>query len=61
MTVQSPFELSSLLHSGYQHPVSRAWQSFSPTITPQSLLYPIFVHDLPNDMVEISRMPGQYR
>jgi porphobilinogen synthase len=57
----APFELPSLLHSGYQHPVTRAWQCGGTRVTREALLFPIFVHDRPNDMVEIASMPGQYR
>ena len=58
---EAPFQVSSLLHSGYQHPVTRYWQSMNTRITKESLLFPIFVHDKVNEMVEIASMPGQYR
>ncbi|TPX67947.1 porphobilinogen synthase [Spizellomyces sp. 'palustris'] len=58
----APFELSSLLHSGYSHPTLRVWQSCEGrTLTKSSLIYPIFVHDKPNVKEEIATLPGQYR
>ena len=54
------FSVSSLLHSGFQHPVTRAWQENN-KLTRESLIFPVFIHDLPDVMEEISAMPGQYR
>jgi porphobilinogen synthase len=55
------FKVSSLLHSGYQHSVTRYWQKMSTTLSKEALMYPIFIHDLPNQLEEITSMPGQYR
>ncbi|TPX33203.1 porphobilinogen synthase [Synchytrium microbalum] len=55
-------QLSSLLHSGYSHPTLRIWQSNEGrTITKNSLIFPIFITDVPTDKEEISSLPGQYR
>ncbi|KAI8998202.1 hypothetical protein BC832DRAFT_561591 [Gaertneriomyces semiglobifer] len=59
---QAPFELSSLLHSGFGHPTLRKWQSCEGrTITKESLIYPIFIHDIHDVKEEIKTLPGQYR
>ena len=55
------FSVSSLLHSSYQHPVTRSWQSGGGKLTRENLVFPIFIHDLPDVMQEIPAMPGQYR
>jgi porphobilinogen synthase len=52
--------ISSLLHSGYQHPVTREWQKKS-GLTKFSLIFPVFVHDKPDIVEEIASLPGQYR
>ena len=55
-------QLKSLLHSGYHHPTLRAWQSNEGRIiTKNSLIFPIFVTDVPNQKEEIPSLPGQYR
>ncbi|XP_023245404.1 heat shock 70 kDa protein cognate 3 isoform X1 [Copidosoma floridanum] len=51
-------ESKHLLHSGYFHPVLRRWQSPNVDITPESLMYPIFVLDEPDAVTEIKSMPG---
>ncbi|KAI8821814.1 uncharacterized protein EV422DRAFT_433574 [Fimicolochytrium jonesii] len=59
---QPPFELSSLLHSGYSNPTLRQWQSADgKTITKNSLIYPVFIHDNVDEKVEIASLPNQYR
>eukprot|EP00842_Homolaphlyctis_polyrhiza_P004293 jgi/Hompol1/4865/HPOL_003968-RA len=60
----SPFEISSLLHSGYNHATLRQWQataSGAGQITKSALVFPIFIHDLPDVKEEISTLPGQFR
>ncbi|KAJ3054357.1 hypothetical protein HK097_002021 [Rhizophlyctis rosea] len=60
--IVAPFQLSSLLHSGYGHPTLRQWQSADGrTMTKESLIFPIFIHDKPDVKEEISSLPGQYR
>lgn len=55
------FSISSLLHSGFQHPVTRSWQRNECKLTNDSLVFPVFIHDLDDVMEEIPAMPGQYR
>jgi len=49
------------LHSGHYHPVMKAWQSANTTINPNSLMYPVFVVDIDDDVQEIPSMPGVFR
>lgn len=58
--MKAPFEISSLLHSGYQTPLTRSWQEDGCRITSDNLMFPIFMHDKPGKE-EIKAMPGQYR
>uniref|UniRef100_A0A0B7ANN1 Delta-aminolevulinic acid dehydratase n=1 Tax=Arion vulgaris TaxID=1028688 RepID=A0A0B7ANN1_9EUPU len=51
----------AILHSGYHHPTLRAWNSENITITPNNLVYPIFVVDDPDAVQQIRSMPGQSR
>uniref|UniRef100_A0A8D0DFW5 Delta-aminolevulinic acid dehydratase n=1 Tax=Salvator merianae TaxID=96440 RepID=A0A8D0DFW5_SALMN len=52
----------SLLHSGYFHPVLRAWQSgAAATWGAACLVYPIFVTDSPDVVEPIASLPGQAR
>ncbi|KAI9098048.1 hypothetical protein DFS34DRAFT_593536 [Phlyctochytrium arcticum] len=56
------FEIPSLLASGYGHPLLRTWQSGPISkLTRESLVYPVFVHDKPDEKAEIKTLPGQYR
>ncbi|KAI8807918.1 hypothetical protein BJ742DRAFT_811230 [Cladochytrium replicatum] len=59
----APFEIGSLLASGYHHPLLRKWQS-SPSpgnVSKDMLVFPVFVTDKPGSVKEeISTMPGQY-
>lgn len=32
-----------LVHSGYHHPVLRQWQQADVVLTPQHLMYPLFI------------------
>ncbi|KAL2919329.1 Aminolevulinate dehydratase [Polyrhizophydium stewartii] len=62
--MSAPFEVSSLLHSGYGHPTLRAWQTTAGglgAVTKESLVFPIFVHDKPDVKEEIPTLPGQFR
>ncbi|CAL1541811.1 unnamed protein product [Lymnaea stagnalis] len=51
----------AILHSGYHHPTLRTWQSLGTTITPDNLMYPLFIVDDPNAVQEIKSMPDQRR
>ncbi|XP_005093063.1 delta-aminolevulinic acid dehydratase [Aplysia californica] len=51
----------TVLHSGYHHPALRAWQSQSATISPDNLMYPLFIVDDPDAVQPITSMPGQSR
>ncbi|PVV01171.1 hypothetical protein BB560_004422 [Smittium megazygosporum] len=52
-------ELSSLLHSGYHHPVQRKW-FYEKAITKKDLMYPIFISDDPTAKKPIDSMPEQW-
>jgi porphobilinogen synthase len=53
-------EISSILQGGYQHPLSRSWQSRR-DLTKGMLMYPIFITDDPEASTEIKSLPGQRR
>ncbi|ESK96692.1 delta-aminolevulinic acid dehydratase [Moniliophthora roreri MCA 2997] len=53
-------DISSILQGGYQHPLSRSWQS-KRQLTKSMLMYPIFITDDPDASVEITSLPGQRR
>ncbi|XP_006461195.1 hypothetical protein AGABI2DRAFT_192728 [Agaricus bisporus var. bisporus H97] len=53
-------DISSILQGGYQHPLSRSWQTRS-ALTKSMFMYPIFITDDPNARVEIPSLPGQCR
>ncbi|TPX60397.1 porphobilinogen synthase [Powellomyces hirtus] len=58
----APFQLSSLLHSGYGNATLRQWQSAEgKVLSKQALVYPIFIHDLADEKLPINSLPGQYR
>lgn len=50
--------VSSLLASGYAHPVSRLWQN-NRQLTKEMLIYPLFVHYDPEMEHEVPSLPGQ--
>ncbi|XP_067868913.1 delta-aminolevulinic acid dehydratase [Heterodontus francisci] len=54
-------QTESLLHSGYSHPLLRAWQCCATTFNANSLIYPIFVTDDANAVEPIASLPGQAR
>ncbi|KAI9209531.1 delta-aminolevulinic acid dehydratase [Polychytrium aggregatum] len=59
---KATFEHTSLLHSGFHHPVLRRWQSNEgKTVTKESLIFPIFIHDKDDVKDPIPTLPGQYR
>lgn len=47
---------SHYLHSTYNSPVTRAWISKKPSVS--SLIYPIFVSELPEETASFEKMPG---
>lgn len=51
----------SVLHSGYFHPLLRAWQTTPSTVSATNLIYPIFVTDVPDDVQPIASLPGVAR
>jgi len=53
-------DISSVLQGGYQHPLSRSWQSRG-VLTKSMFMYPIFITDDPNASVPIPTLPGQHR
>ncbi|XP_046906924.1 delta-aminolevulinic acid dehydratase [Hypomesus transpacificus] len=53
--------VQSLLHSGYFHPTLRSWQTSASHLTPDNLIYPIFVTDSPDAVEPIASLPGQAR
>jgi porphobilinogen synthase len=56
----SSMDISSILQGGYQHPLSRSWQSRR-GLTKDMLMYPIFITDDPSASTEIVSLPGQRR
>lgn len=55
-----PTQISSILSGGYNHPLSREWQS-SRQLTKNMFIYPLFVTDNPDDETEITALPNQKR
>ncbi|EPQ28879.1 uncharacterized protein PFL1_03680 [Pseudozyma flocculosa PF-1] len=53
--------LTSILHSGYQHPVTRSWQNQGRNLTKSMFMYPLFITDDADAAVELQSMPGQRR
>ncbi|KAH9514565.1 hypothetical protein Btru_025663 [Bulinus truncatus] len=51
----------AILHGGYSHPTLRSWQSQGTIITPDNLMYPLFIVDDSDAVQEIKSMPGQSR
>ena len=49
--------MASRLHSSYAHPVSRIWQNES-SLSPDNLMYPLFIIDDPDEEQPITAMPG---
>ncbi|XP_063289096.1 delta-aminolevulinic acid dehydratase [Pelobates fuscus] len=54
-------QAESILHSGYFHPVLRAWQASATSIDATNLMYPIFVTDNADAVEDIPSLPGQAR
>ncbi|CZT20290.1 probable porphobilinogen synthase [Ramularia collo-cygni] len=53
-------DISSQLHGGYSHPLTRAWQA-ERQLTKSMLIYPIFVTDNPDEETSIPSLPNQKR
>ncbi|KAL9624883.1 MAG: hypothetical protein Q9160_000930 [Pyrenula sp. 1 TL-2023] len=52
--------ISSQLHGGYSHPLSRAWQA-ERQLTKSMLIYPLFLTDNLNEETLIPSLPNQHR
>ncbi|KIY00967.1 uncharacterized protein Z520_03633 [Fonsecaea multimorphosa CBS 102226] len=53
-------DISSQLHAGYSHPLSRAWQA-ERQLTKSMLIYPLFITDNPDEVTPIPSLPNQNR
>src|SRR4051794_17397645 len=53
-------DISSILHGGYHHPLSRLWQA-ERQLTKSMLVYPLFITDNPDEETPISSLPNQSR
>ncbi|KAL8854733.1 MAG: hypothetical protein Q9221_000515 [Calogaya cf. arnoldii] len=53
-------DISSQLHGGYSHPLSRAWQA-DRQLTKSMLIYPLFISDSPDEETLIPSLPNQHR
>ncbi|KAI5808958.1 hypothetical protein DFH27DRAFT_478245 [Peziza echinospora] len=53
-------DLTSILHGGFAHPLSRKWQS-ERTLTKEMLIYPLFITDNDDEETLVASLPGQYR
>ncbi|KAL8908698.1 MAG: hypothetical protein Q9207_000666 [Kuettlingeria erythrocarpa] len=53
-------DISSHLHGGYGHPLSRLWQS-ERQLTKSMLIYPLFISDSPDEETLIPSLPNQHR
>ncbi|KAF7508756.1 Aminolevulinate dehydratase [Endocarpon pusillum] len=53
-------DISSQLHGGYSHPLTRAWQA-ERQLTKAMLIYPLFITDNPDEETLIPSLPNQHR
>ncbi|KAI5298445.1 hypothetical protein KEM56_004062, partial [Ascosphaera pollenicola] len=53
-------DISSQLHSGYSHVLSRSWQA-ERQLTKSMLIYPLFITDRPDEEESVSSLPNQKR
>ncbi|KAL8736608.1 MAG: hypothetical protein Q9181_002331 [Wetmoreana brouardii] len=53
-------DISSQLHGGYGHPLSRTWQA-ERQLTKSMLIYPLFISDSPDEETLIPSLPNQRR
>ncbi|CEH18314.1 tetrapyrrole porphobilinogen synthase [Ceraceosorus bombacis] len=54
-------DISSQLHGGYAHSLSRSWQGQSRRITKSMFMYPLFISDDPDAEAPLKGMPNQRR
>lgn len=55
-------DITSLLQSGYHHPLLRKWQATElKSLSKDALIYPVFIHDKPDTIEPILSMPNQSR
>ncbi|CAJ0968522.1 unnamed protein product [Ranitomeya imitator] len=59
--LENRMQADAVLHSGYFHPVLRAWQSTATSLHASNLMYPIFITDNPDGIEPINSLPGQAR
>ncbi|KAI9749993.1 MAG: Aminolevulinate dehydratase [Lichina confinis] len=63
-TASSSFDtapnISSHLHGGYHHPLSRSWQA-ERQLTKSMLIYPLFISDQRDEETLIPSLPNQHR
>ncbi|EEQ28520.1 Aminolevulinate dehydratase [Microsporum canis] len=52
--------ISSQLHAGYNHPLTREWQA-ERQLTKSMLMYPLFITDRPDDQIAVPSLPNQYQ
>ncbi|XP_066154905.1 delta-aminolevulinic acid dehydratase [Euwallacea fornicatus] len=60
-TYRNMVKKKHILHSSIASQTLRDWQSFKIQITPQNLMYPVFIIEAENDMQYIPSMPGVAR
>jgi porphobilinogen synthase len=53
-------DITSQLHSGYNHPLARQWQA-ERQLTKSMLIYPLFITDNADECTLIPSLPNQYR
>ncbi|KAI9701545.1 MAG: Aminolevulinate dehydratase [Candelina mexicana] len=53
-------DISSQLHGGYSHPLTRSWQA-ERQLTKSMLVYPLFISDQENEEMLIPSLPNQHR
>ncbi|KAI4151735.1 MAG: hypothetical protein LQ340_003331 [Diploschistes diacapsis] len=53
-------DISSQLHGGYGHALTRSWQA-ERQLTKSMLIYPLFITDSDDEETLIPSLPGQYR
>lgn len=53
-------DISSQLHAGYSHPLSRTWQA-ERQLTKAMLIYPLFITDNSDEFTSIPSLPNQHR
>ncbi|MCJ1412514.1 Aminolevulinate dehydratase [Ptychographa xylographoides] len=53
-------DISSQLHGGYSHPLTRSWQA-ERQLTKSMLIYPLFISDKDDEESAIPSLPNQHR